>query len=409
METGFRPLALDRLQMRVGGGCLSVFGLPFFAAGLFLLLVTVGLVPVSNAEDIGLLAALVMALMGALFTAVGGGLVLGRQWITVDGTRRVLVTETGLLVPMRSTTQPLDGYTTVAIGFDAGDSDTADRFPVTFTGPGRKALAICRTTDYARARSGGAAIAQLLRLDLEDASSDHPVRLPGTHAALPYVQRVRLDGTNPKLLPRPGSARSQAVTSGGAVHITIPLPAVHPIAIAVSLVPMVVVLYVAGPMSEFFRRTGTPPVVSWFSLGFVGIVFGLVPLVSALNRWRRSRRGATLVTASSVELRVEQRGAWRTRPVAAVPAAEILDLDFSTRESSQEATRRAVHDKVGSTTADLGPRAARIVERVSRYARGRGITVKSNRGLLTVGEGLADDEIRYLHALVHHALLGRAR
>ena len=41
------------------------------------------------------------------------------------------------------------------------------------------------------------------------------------------------------------------------------------------------------------------------------------------------------------------------------------------------------------------------------FLEGKGIILKSRRGLTTFGEGLGDDEIRYLHAVVVRALAGR--
>jgi len=40
MVRSFHHLTPDRLQIREGGGCMSVFGLPFFVAGVFMFLVT---------------------------------------------------------------------------------------------------------------------------------------------------------------------------------------------------------------------------------------------------------------------------------------------------------------------------------------------------------------------------------
>jgi hypothetical protein len=43
---------------------------------------------------------------------------------------------------------------------------------------------------------------------------------------------------------------------------------------------------------------------------------------------------------------------------------------------------------------------------LSRLVQGRGLTVKTRQGLATFGQGLADDEIRYLHSMVRRALVG---
>lgn len=41
----------DRLRIQEGGGCLSVFGLPFFGAGVLLFLILLRIVPVNNADQ----------------------------------------------------------------------------------------------------------------------------------------------------------------------------------------------------------------------------------------------------------------------------------------------------------------------------------------------------------------------
>jgi hypothetical protein len=47
-----RLVAPDRLQIREGGGCLSAFGLPFFGAGIFMMLSGLGIVPMSNDGEV---------------------------------------------------------------------------------------------------------------------------------------------------------------------------------------------------------------------------------------------------------------------------------------------------------------------------------------------------------------------
>ena len=97
----FRLVAPDRLQIKEGGGCLSVFGLPFLLAGIFVVLIGLRIVPVRNAADVPVWAWPLIVLMGLVFVVVGGGLVLGRRWITLDTTRGTLRRQWGLLVPLR--------------------------------------------------------------------------------------------------------------------------------------------------------------------------------------------------------------------------------------------------------------------------------------------------------------------
>jgi hypothetical protein len=43
---------------------------------------------------------------------------------------------------------------------------------------------------------------------------------------------------------------------------------------------------------------------------------------------------------------------------------------------------------------------------LSAFIKGQGIIVKTRKGLTTFGEGLSDDEIRYLHGVIERTLAG---
>jgi hypothetical protein len=48
----FRLHGSDILELKTGGGCLGIFGLPFLLAGIFLLIAAWGLFPLANALEI---------------------------------------------------------------------------------------------------------------------------------------------------------------------------------------------------------------------------------------------------------------------------------------------------------------------------------------------------------------------
>jgi hypothetical protein len=164
-------------------------------------------------------------------------------------------------------------------------------------------------------------------------------------------------------------------------------------------------------MIQFFRQTQTPDPVAWSFVAFVLLGFGALPAMMTLNAYLRSRRGRTIVSVSSEGIRVQSRGAWKTRTIASVAASEILDVDYSTRESLAGAARRAAEQDVvqrGQSPAPpvVGPRTERVLAVLSRWAQGRGVQIKSRQGLTEFGEGLEDEEIRYLHSVVLRVLAG---
>jgi len=189
------------------------------------------------------------------------------------------------------------------------------------------------------------------------------------------------------------------------------MPPLHPVLAIGGLFPAAVATGILAWLG-FFSTPRPLALIEWifFSLLFVG--FGVLPAASVVSRWLRSRVGRTIVTVTPQELRVQARGIFRTRTVTTVSASEILDVDYSTKESMMISARRnaeaetATMRKIPSSAATSGPSTEWVFGVLSWFLKGKGIIVKTRTGLTTFGEGLADDEIQYLHAIVRRALTG---
>jgi hypothetical protein len=400
-------VAPDRLEIREGGGVLAVFGTPFFAAGVFVLLATMGLVPIQGDDD--LTTRIMLPIMGVVFTTVGGALTFGRAWTKIDSTRREVTRQWGLVVPMHSNTRRVDDFTAVVLEFEKGDSDSADKFPVTLKARAGRNYQLCTATEYGDARACATAVAELLRLDFEDATTDHPVRLSAGQVDIPLQQRLRMERRDGAAPERPANARSDIHREPNAVRITIPTPRSHPIAYVLTLIPVAISAIFVSPLIQFFRLTRTPDPVAWAFLGFIILFFGVLPAMTALNGYLRARRGGTIITVSPSGIGIQERGAWKTSRMNSVAAADILDIDFSTSDTAAHSARLAAEQRARDLTAarstPIGPRTERMLTALSRFTHGHGITIKTRHGLTTFGQGLSDDEIRYVHALVRQALI----
>ena len=410
MNRPFHLATPDRLQIREGGGCMSVFGLPFFVAGVFLFLTMIGAVPISNADEMPAWGWPFMLLMAVAFTGVGGTLVFGRSWTTIDRAERQVIKQMGLLMPMHERIVRLDGYTVVRLGFEQGDSDTVDKFPVALKHPSGAVLPLCSCTDYAQARESAKAVAAHLRLEIEDASSDHPVRLTAGDVDTSFRQRLRREGAMHADPVRPPGARSQVTHDLGEVTLVIPSRPMHPLTIATTLIPIGIILAIGPPLSTFFKESNTPDPVGWAFLGFLALFFGVLPVSTIVGSFLRSRRGATIVEVTRERLRILERGIWRTRQIASFDTDDILDVDYSSRESSTASARRAAEEQAFAAHPDaprvVSPRVDRIITKLARFARGKGVTLKTRTGITAFGQGLDDEEIRYLCSVVRRALAG---
>ena len=406
----FEQVAPERLQFREGGGCLSVFGVPFFLAGLFLLLSATGVVTVRSDDDLGAWTQPILGLMGLVFTGVGGTLVFGRAWTVLDVTERAAIKSYGLLVPFREHARRLDEFTRVTIGFEPGDSDSSEKFPVALKGRSGPDFVVCSPTSYDEARTAAGAAARHLGFALEDASGDHAVTLDPADVDRPLQQRAAGDASRAPQPPRPSEPRSEVHPETAGVRIVIPTPRTSTLGLALVAAPAVIPV-VAGPaLWRFFQQTRTPEPIGVAFIGMLTLLFGVLPAITVLNGFLRSHRGYTEIHVSRDGVTVRERLAWRTHTRATIAAGDIFDVDYGTRDTGVASTRRAVEQKIaeaGHDPGSLSPRMERFMAAAARWSKGRGVIVKARGGLTTFGQDLADDEIRYLHAVVRQALLRR--
>jgi hypothetical protein len=399
----------ERLEIREGGGRLALFGLPFFATGIFMTLAVVGVVTMrGDGQPTTQAAATVLAI---LFTVVGAVLTFGRSITAIDVGQHVVTKQWRILLPVRTWTYQLGDYTTVTLGFVRGDSDSADRYPIGLKGNDVAPLGICSPTQYAEARPCAAAVARHLGLDIEDTSTDHPSRVTASDVDAALQDRLRAAGSPAATFARPSVMTSEVNDDGGVVQIAIPMPPLHPLAVIGGLFPAVVAMGMLGWLG-LLSSPRPLAAIEWIFVGLLFAGFGVLPLASVVGRWFRSRVGRTLVTASTQELRVQERGIFRRRTVAAFPASEILDVDFSSKESVVASARRDAEREASTMRQSslsrpaAGPSTEWVFAVLSRFAKGKGIVVKTRTGLTTFGEGLAEDELRYLQAMIRRALAG---
>jgi hypothetical protein len=84
-----------------------------------------------------------------------------------------------------------------------------------------------------------------------------------------------------------------------------------------------------------------------------------------------------------------------------IPASEILDVDYSTMQGILEAQRAAQRAWQPGAARQNVPRA---VAALGSLVPNKGIIVKTRRALISLGEGLSSDELRYLARVLKRSL-----
>ena len=405
----FQEVAPGVLETREGGGFISVFGLPFLAAGILITLIGTGVLRVQNATDLPWWAWPIVLFMGLAFVAAGGALVLGRSWTRLDLGRGRILKQWGLLSPMKTQELNLQDYYEVGLGFKAGDSDSADRYPVMLRArTGGKDLPIYSSISYGEARARAEFLARFLKFPLRDASTEHPEVLQPD--ARQEVLRKALPIPGPVLQAFPPQAmRSQVEERAEAAQITIPGPGFRPSMFLGLAVPFGIVAYVSPGLLSFFRRTHTPEPVQHVFLGFLVFMFGVLPLLSFAHAALKALRSHTRIIASREGLTIENRGALFTRRTR-ISAGDILGVDYSTSGGLLAAARSEAERRRQQASPQPWQPASRPgalpgwVEKLARFAKSKGVTVKSKAGLFNFAGGLPDDEVCYLYTIVKRAL-----
>ena len=408
MSRAIHRVEPGRLQVRQGGGGMAMFGLPFMGGGLFAMLSGAGVLPLHNGQAEPWFMMPALLLMGLVFVLVGGALVFGRSWTTLSSVDRTIVKQVGLLVPMSTKTYRVDDYNRVILELVRGDSDSADQYPVSLKGRSGGSLRLFSSTAYAEARERATAIAELCHFEIDDASTSHPVRMSAAQAELPFQQRQRIEHQRDEPLARPSSMRSEITESQGSVTIVIPARRVHPALFLFFLIPIVVPVLFVEPFFRFFRQSQTPDVIAWFFLGFLIVAFAVMPALTGLKAFLKSRMGRTTVTVSTAGVRIEERRVWKTRTLASLSADGIMDVDYA--PDAMFSSQRVIAAEIQARRPSMvSPPVSESTEHVLRFLRtlsnSGGVTIKTRDGLTTFGQGLEDRELRYLHGVVRRALV----
>lgn len=399
----------DVLETRSGGGCLSIFGLPFLLAGLFMLQVPLGVIPMQNSEAVPWI---VILLFGGVFTAVGAALVFGRSGMIIDRRGGVIVRWHGLMVPMKRTEHSLADFRRVALSKDSGDSDSPETYPVKIEGDNVKPVAVCSPVDFQEARRTAKEVAAFLSLPLADSSSGvrilrDPDRLD--ESLLDRVRRTKEDTSN---LPAPPFEMETIVREAeDGLILEIPVRqsgfsrVMHLIAVA---------FFVGFGLYFFFPflRLPAPPAVRTLIIGIFLVVFILGPLWSVVDNLVLAARKRTVVTVTPAFLRVQER-AGRKLKLTEIPSDELQELELptmkdmvDTMEMPSGVPRREMPD-TGVPRLPDGRPVPRALLWLMKRTGSPGITACGDNASVRFGSGLPEDELKYLHALIKKFLTGR--
>lgn len=407
----FKRIDTQIIQIREGGGCLSIFGLPFFAAGIFLLLASVKIIPFENASDVPEWSYLILLFMGVIFTLVGGGLMFGRSWKTIDLSKGCVTKITGTILPFLPSKKEelyLADYSALVIRYNSGDSDTAETYPISLVSKtsGRE-FQLYTAHQYSEAIAQVEKLAEFISFPVEDRTSDH-VKIYESGKISRVFEQCSSASDIKEDFTQPLNMKSRVTQTESQVEIFIPGPDMKTNVI-LPLVILLFLIYFGPSVLEFFEKTHTPAFVQYFFIGFA-VLFFLVPNVISLiyTLWGSKRKG-TFLRANKMEVILEVRSGWSTKRTK-ITASEIVDLDYSTVSTMIDTTKQDMSVRFSLSNPDNPLRTPYDFSEkpwfkwLTRLTRSKGVIIKSKQGICYFGHGLDDAEVRYLYSIIKISL-----
>lgn len=394
----FRQVSPDLLEIKKGGGCLAIFGLPFFLAGIFMLLIATGLLPVSNADEVPWIANVVIFFMGLIFSGVGLALIWGRSWTSIDRKRRRIYLAKGLLKPMQSQVYDLDNYHRLILKHDPGDSDSAETFSLLLgSETGFAELSLYSSSFYGDARDQAKLLMDFLNLPLYDRSTDHE-ELFRPHEIEPKQSATASDITAyvPELSCRISESEDE-------FRVAFRGTPVRSSQILMMLFPIAIFCVFGYNFLPVLFSPGTPPVVTLFFGGFFVLFLIVGPVLGFLRQAVMAQREALILIIRPGSLELKQRGLFFSKS-RVFPSRDIYGFDYSSPQTILD--RDPGLPSFSGKTYPVDPSKTYIPNwayKLSRLASSKGVVIKTRSGLQYVGDGLPDEELSYLLRLIKEA------
>jgi len=388
----------DILETRSGGGCMMLFGLPFLLAGLFVITAALRLIPIE-----GDLPWYFGVPFGSIFVLAGAGLMLGRSGMIIDRRQKTIVQWWGLLVSMKRTEHPLDPYSRVTLGRESRGSGKSRTivFPVKLEAAGEvEAIEIRAPLIYEEGRKVAEQLAKFLNRPLVDTSSGQAVPREPDQLDESLRERMRRTHEKAEWAEPPYGSKIQVHDEADGKMFELPPPGVG----LPNFLQAGMALIFVGCVGFFFLRPllllPMPPLLRYIFLGFIGLFFILVPILSGARGLLGPKGKKVRVLVSRTSLRVEERGLLRTK-TSEIPMDQLEELVLPEMNPNLAPDRKLPD----GTTLPPSPRMMAVGQLLSKLIRNPGIIARSDRLTLEFGKGLTKEELIFLHAAIKKLII----
>lgn len=340
----------DLLSYRDGGGCLMLFGLPFFCAGVAVMyLGATGAMTSKGGQPahpaIGLI-------FGGVFAFVGSILVFGRSGFDFDRRAKTVREWWGLLIPMSTKLRAFSEFNDVRITREIrkNKNSTYYVYQVSLTFSGNNPLKIHAYQETHQSRALAEEIAKFAELPLVEVVEGVEHRREAKELDESLRDKAARTGKSVELTAPPAVMRSRYEVEGNRVRFFIPSPPFNPLHIApVGCIAVVAGIFALTFLIQIFNDPSLPAQEKLFYVLAIGTIFVVVPVAGVLVTTLSQSKKSWVVTASPDELHVATLGLLAAREIS-IPAGKLEELRVEIHAKGTQIV--AVSDEIRLLFAD---------------------------------------------------------
>ena len=374
----------DVLEEKSGGGCLALFGLPFFLVGLAVMfspfVAKAGKAP----------PWFIAVGFGGVFAAVGLAFIGGRSGVRLDARRRTVRRWWSCLcVGGSKEIEVLDTFRVrMSREVRRSKNSTYTVYPVRLVG-GEKDVDLETCGVPGKARATAEQVCKLLGLDMEDTTSGAAVIRERDTLDDSLRDRARRTGATIEVSDMPPGSGIRLQQEGGDLVIELPRPGVratHKLALGGILV---LSLILGLAFLSIARDPKTPSEVRIVMICILGAVL-LLPITAGLAYVLKKAKSHATIRVSKDRLCVESCGVFGSR-VAEIPADELEELVLP------ESVEGEIERKLDS--GEIPEQARKLVMLFAGF-KAQPIRAVSDNATIEFGRDISYEERVWLHSLI---------
>ncbi len=365
---------------QAGGGCASLFGLPFFAAGVGVIILTFIPAETRGGDELPFFFGIPF---GSIFAIVGGAFLFGRLELLIDrgsgtATRNwKLISKT-----IKAQTFPLKEFDRVSLRSEIRRNKNSSYtvYPVRLLGAPEMKFDISQSRSESEARKAAEDIAKFLSLPIHDETSGK-LRIRESDLLDENIKDKFEKGLESNEIPNPpAKLKSRIHYDGSSLQVEVPPPGFNAgFLVAIVFICLFELIFLTTFAIPFLSETDLSGVFLIFAAVF-GLMFLGLPTWILIRLIGSSFMATQSVSVSNATLTVAK--GWPTRKTKSIPANEIEEFIIGIKKPGTRGNKSVI-----------------------TFGANKEVLAISDTDQVSFGAGLPQDEVEYIYALAKGILV----